>query len=170
MRTIFSKVDRLGRTVHHTDPYVLVMRHVERAGDCLVYTGPRNAKGYGVASRSTVVRGTRMAHRVVWEHHNGPIPAGLLVMHSCDNPPCVEIGHLSAGTPAANSHDMVGKGRSPRSLSTSNGKAKLTDDQVRQIRALRAGGDTFVAIGERFDISPFHASQIVHGRRRETVI
>ncbi|MDP9113431.1 MAG: HNH endonuclease [Acidobacteriota bacterium] len=53
----------------------------------------------------------RQAHRVSWYIVNGPIPDGLLVCHKCDNPPCVNPGHLFIGDFKGNAADMVAKGR-----------------------------------------------------------
>ena len=52
-----------------------------------------------------------MAHRWVWEQTNGPIPPGMVIMHVCDNKPCVELSHLRLGTQADNLADCVAKGR-----------------------------------------------------------
>jgi hypothetical protein len=53
----------------------------------------------------------KKAHRVVWELANGEIPSDLVVLHSCDNPRCCNIRHLSIGTQADNLKDMFQKGR-----------------------------------------------------------
>lgn len=54
----------------------------------------------------------RMVHRVAWEAHNAePVPEGMIVMHTCDNPPCCNPSHLRLGTHADNTADMYAKGR-----------------------------------------------------------
>ncbi len=56
-------------------------------------------------------KGTMLAHRWSFEHHNGPIPVGLLALHRCDNCPCVNPAHLFLGTMKDNLADMRRKGR-----------------------------------------------------------
>ena len=54
----------------------------------------------------------RRAHRVAWEMHNAePIPEGMLVLHSCDNPGCVNPNHLRVGTHRENMNDMTSRNR-----------------------------------------------------------
>jgi hypothetical protein len=84
---------------------------VDRSGDCWRWTGARNANGYGILTRRRLNLRSVLAHRYSWMLANGPIPAGLHVLHRCDNPPCVRPGHLFLGTDADNNADMRRKGR-----------------------------------------------------------
>ena len=92
---------------------------------------------------------------------HGPIPEGLVIMHICDNPKCVEITHLRIGTHADNVADKCAKGRhgSPGKVNVGerNGLAKLTADKVRMIRAEE--GMTLNAIATKYavGISCVHA-------------
>ena len=71
------------------------------------------------------------ANRISWNLHNGPIPDGLCVCHTCDNPICTNPKHLFLGTYNENNQDKCRKGRQPRGEST--GAAKLTEVQVLEI-------------------------------------
>lgn len=76
--------------------------------ECWLWTAGCFTDGYGsfrLGGRSL------RAHRVSYEVSTGPIPEGLVVMHSCDTPLCVNPAHLSVGTVGDNSRDMVSKKR-----------------------------------------------------------
>lgn len=52
-----------------------------------------------------------LAHRTVWRHFKGSFDPALMVLHRCDNPPCVNPDHLFLGTQRDNIHDAIKKGR-----------------------------------------------------------
>jgi hypothetical protein len=78
------------------------------SGDCWTWTGGSTTGGYG---KFWLNGRTISAHRVSYVMHFGTIPDGLLVLHSCDNPPCVRPDHLSLGTYRDNARDSMAKGR-----------------------------------------------------------
>lgn len=82
---------------------------VDRSGDCWIWTGTRASTGYGVLVDN---KKRIFAHRFSYELAKGPIPAGLVIRHTCDNPPCVNPAHLLTGTQADNARDMAERGRS----------------------------------------------------------
>lgn len=92
------------------------------------------------------------AHRLSYKAFHGPIPAGMLVQHSCDNRRCVLPDHLSLGTDATNAEDKAKKGRASR---------KLTADAVAAMRARRAAGDAIRAIARDFDVNQRLVQKIV---------
>jgi hypothetical protein len=86
----------------------IFLSHIDKTGDCWVWTGCLNAYGYGV----TRINGKLYtAHRFSWFMTHGPIPDGLCILHKCDNPPCVNPSHLFIGTKADNMWDKSFKGR-----------------------------------------------------------
>jgi hypothetical protein len=81
---------------------------VNEITDCWEFQGGKNNIGYGMIRDGKKMR---TSHRVSYEEHKGQIPAGLCVMHSCDNPICCNPSHLSLGTHKQNTRDMMNKGR-----------------------------------------------------------
>ena len=137
--------------------------------DCWTWTGSKCGRdGYGGFS---VARGKprgqqapKYAHRAAYELTHGPIPAGLSILHRCDNPICVNPAHLFLGTQADNMKDAAAKGRLhvPRPRGQ-----KLSAAQLREIDALYAGGATQVAIATHLGVSKGFVSLYLRGERRQ---
>ena len=133
----------------YVDPKIRIARKCRRKGGCLVWQGTRTKLGYG----QIWLRGRlEYAHRAVWMLYVGNIPEGMFVCHRCDNPSCCRVEHLFLGTNAANMADMVSKGRQPCGRRIPH--ARLTEPLVRDIRAARAKGEGYAALGRRFGVSP----------------
>jgi HNH endonuclease len=103
----------------------------ERIGECLVWKGAIQPNGYG----SSRYLGERYAHRCAWIYSHGPIPKGMQVLHTCDNPPCVNVDHLFLGTGRDNVADRDEKGRGvvavmrPEDIAECITTSKLTNTQ-----------------------------------------
>jgi hypothetical protein len=141
-------------------PYKRVIRSLKPKGDCLVSTLRGDRDGYvrlGFAPKRKPTE--RLAHRIVWIEHNGPIPKGMLILHRCDNPPCCNIEHLFIGTPGDNMRDCRRKGH--RHFGASHYNTQLTERDVVAIRKAREGGATYRALGERYGITTQAAFHIV---------
>ena len=99
---------------------------------CIEWTAAKNNDGYGQIKYNGKMS---LAHRVAYEVAHGAIDASLCVMHSCDNPACINIAHLSLGTHQENMADMASKSRTNPIHGARHHKAKLTDADVLAIRA-----------------------------------
>lgn len=139
-------------------------RKVRRGAGCWEFHGGRSRTGYGYFGNGP--GRTILAHRYAWTITHGPIPEGMHVCHHCDNPPCVRPDHLFLETPTGNHADKVAKGRQAKGAPVTNrgedaGLAKLTNEQVREIRRLADGGALQGAIAAHYGITQGTVSKIV---------
>lgn len=141
-----------------------LLKHSQQQGDCILWTGSKSRDGYGVMRIGR--NGQFRVHRVAFELNHGPIPDGMHVCHQCDTPLCINPKHLFLGTPKDNMIDKVHKGRGLAPTGESHGMSKLSDQQVDEIRRLRASGMKLKVIAEQFGISFQHVSGIYHRRFR----
>jgi hypothetical protein len=142
-----------------------VVKYKEQ-GACWPWIGSRFVRGYGRFSLSGKIV---QAHRVAYVLTHGPIPAGLGILHRCDNPPCVNPDHLFVGTPKDNAYDRGVRGRHPRGERSP--VSKLTQAQVNEIRMTyvkaygKNGQVTQTELGERFGVHNATISRIVRRKK-----
>ena len=114
------------------DPKERFLAHVDKTDSCWIWTGYKDEKGYGSFNMGN--KETMGAHRASYLLFKGPLEHGALVCHECDNPSCVNPNHLWAGTYQDNVDDMFSKGRNRTLSGEACHKAKLTRQQVNEIR------------------------------------
>ncbi len=130
--------------------------NTKRGRGCWEWTGGKISTGYGLIH----VEGVGiLAHRFSYALKHGPIPAGLSVLHRCDNCVCVKPAHLFTGTQLDNVTDMHAKGRDrKRGLpGTTNHQAKIDEATV---RAIRGSAARQVDLAARYGISQSAVSAI----------
>lgn len=141
---------------------------VNKTDTCWLWTGATSS-GYGVIGIGGHDGGWAYAHRLSWEWTNGPIPAGMYVLHRCDVPRCCNPDHLFIGTQADNIRDMVIKRRGWRQQPGNAPKgeqhpmARLTEGNVRALRARWHVGESFASLAQAFGITTTHARRIALG-------
>lgn len=134
------------------------------AGGCWVWKRGKS-HGYGQMRVHSVFGSSPLyAHRVSYLLFYGAFQKKLVVCHHCDNPVCVNPGHLFLGTQSDNHKDMVSKGRHPKG--EGNGQSKLTDADVAKIRTLALTMKQW-QIAEAFSLSQAQVSRIVRGVQRK---
>jgi hypothetical protein len=130
------------------------LANTKRSGECMLWQGAKT-NGYGRIKRDgVVVHAHREVHRLV----TGDSPEA--VMHTCDTPLCINPAHLRSGTNRENTADMVAKGR--QSKGDTHHKSKLTERQVREIRAALTAGVPKLRLAKAYGISRWALSSIEH--------
>lgn len=116
--------------------------------------------GYGSMRRGG--KPVRVTRRVCQDTHGAPPTKKHEAAHDCGNSLCVNPRHISWKTPAENQADRLAHGTHNRG--ERSGSARLTEFDVREIRALR-GVVTQAALAQRFGVSPSHIAEIMLRRK-----
>jgi len=140
----------------------LIARSTTTDDGCLVWTGPKDACGYGkirIGSRTDNTRRTVGTHRLAWIEHFGPIPKGMCVCHKCDVRSCINPDHLFLGTHDENMKDAVRKGKFIAR------PTQITDDLCHRAIQL-AEKMTRRAVAKETGISPTMVTMLVNRKTR----
>lgn len=127
---------------------------------CWPWIRARDRHGYGVLNFG---RRTYRAHRYAMTLALGaPLPRSQYVCHHCDNRACVNPRHLFVGSHEDNMADMKRKGRDRQTVSRGEAhyRARLTEADVREIRARMASGESGPALAQEFGVSASHIKNI----------
>lgn len=117
---------------------------------CIEFIGHQDEYGYGrIPKNGKLVR----IHREVWKKYNPGKEITGVIMHSCDNPSCICIDHLSHGTQADNVADMVTKGRRVTVKGSKQHDAKLHEFDIPSIRIKLSNGISCEKIAKEYNVS-----------------
>ena len=141
---------------------IFFLKGFEKTDFCWVWKRALDTYGYGVCQKN----GKQInSHRFSYEYFCGKIPAGMLVMHRCDNPPCVNPEHLKIGTYKDNALDMVVKKRNnpnPK-YGKENHNYKLSDKDICYIKNYPKEYGIRKKLGKIFNVSPLTIKSIRSG-------
>jgi len=136
------------------------MGYVKKEDSCWIWVGGRFDDGYGSYwfNEKNV-----HANRVSYLLFKGPIPTGMFVCHSCDNPTCVNPEHLWLGTQFENVRDKYNKGRA--AVGEKCRQSHLTAQDVADMRTEKKLNPStpYSAIASRFGISKCCTMRIIKG-------
>jgi hypothetical protein len=128
---------------------------------CWYWTASTNKQGYGLVGYATGK--SRTVHRWMYEYHYKVSPGKLLVCHSCDNPMCVNPDHLFLGTAQDNVDDMMNKNRGNKPKGERNRHAKLSYDQIIEIRSITPNIFKHREIAKKYGVTRPTISSILRG-------
>ncbi len=115
------------------------MKRIIKTLSCWIWQGSK-AKGYGMFRIG--YKNVR-ANRLAWIFFKGAIPTGLFVLHTCDNPSCVNPEHLFLGNAMDNCLDKMKKNRYKRGIIFGEkiGLSKLKEEDIKEIRKRYQNGN-----------------------------
>lgn len=138
------------------------LHELDQASGCWLWTGHVSRSGYGRITVGGKDGTVAYAHRISYEHFKGTIPPELNVMHSCDVRRCINPDHLSLGTPIDNmaDRDAKGRGRIPRLKGAACPWAKLSEADVKTIRARVSAGERQRILASEYGVTQSQISMI----------
>ena len=128
---------------------------------CINWIASKNKCGYG---QFRIGNKILYANRVSYELSIGGIPKNMEVCHKCDNPACVNPDHLFLGTHKDNMNDASVKKRFPNRKGQNNPSAKLTENDIRDIKILLQTDLSQRKIGLLFSVGQTTISDIKMGK------
>jgi hypothetical protein len=156
----YNQATKAGNLQSHSliKPEDVFWEKVNKTDTCWLWLSTTNQYGYGIF---LVNKKSLRAHRYAYQLTKGEIPANMVILHTCDNPVCVNPSHLKLGTKDDNNKDSKNKMRN--AFGEKNGHAKLTMQQTIEIRASTEKQSVLVA---KYNVNQSTISRIKSGTRR----
>lgn len=136
-------------------------------GGCWNWSGPFVSRVESRKYGSVYWSGTKLkTHKLSYVFEHGQIKPGMFICHKCDNPKCVNPGHLFQGTPMENAQDCILKNRAVRERGEKRYCAKLSEEKVRQIRGeYKKEYGSITRLARKHGVSPTAIYNAVHSVR-----
>lgn len=150
------------------NPEAYFWSFVQKADGDACWLWTKSTSRYGYGQQFWTDGKNWIAHRLAWTLTHGAIPKSVCLCHRCDNPACVRPSHMFLGTQADNLADMRAKGRGfdfpTEKRGEKNPRARLTDNDVREIRRRHAAGESIKRLGKAFNYAHTNISAIIRGK------
>lgn len=142
---------------------------VPNGNSCIEYAGGNLKHKYGLVS--ITLDGKRKsvpAHRAMWmaTQNDLTLSSKIYICHKCDNPSCVNMDHLFAGTPKDNSQDMVSKNRYAKKRKLHTRHLRFTDEQI---TAIKNATGKIKDIAYEHGTTPGYVSKIKNGKAKTLI-
>ena len=145
---------------------------INETSGCWEWQGSKRG-GYGrmiVGSRKDGTRKSESAHRISYMVYHGEIPDGMEVCRKCDNRCCVNPDHLFLGTHQDNMDDRENKGRNKPQKGEKNGRAKLSEADVLDMKSQRNKGVSFQKIADEYGVHKKTVMDAISGKHWSEVV
>lgn len=124
---------------------------------CIPWLASKNKAGYGQIMNDSFIRRPLLAHRVAWRAAGNVLNSELEILHTCNNPACVNVDHLEQGTHKTNMEQAGRDGLMP-------GPRKFTKQDCDWVKAQVAKGYKQCDIAFDLGCSPALVTKILKGQ------
>lgn len=143
------------------------LKKVEKTDGCWLWTGAKNASGYGLYTWREGGKSHCMgAHRAGYILTHGDIDRDVQCCHRCDNPGCVNPEHIFLGSAKDNAQDMLAKGRHSKTRKPHTRQRKFTNDQI---AAMASDPRELGEVAQAFGVSKSYLRMIRNGTRKAMI-
>ena len=145
----------------------LKAKSIARDNGCIEYAETKHK--YGLVSITLdMIRKSVPAHRAMYMAMNDclDLPSRVHIRHKCDNPKCVNIEHLIAGTPKDNAGDCIERGRRAKKYKLHTRQCVVSDETV---KAIRAASGKIKWIAEEYGVSIGYVSKLRNNKAKTLV-